>query len=75
MKRIWHLRGGYGGGAVLRFLMVVDILQSILSSLLCRDGTRRVFTNQRDVAYTKRNGAERCSSCRVISELHPSKNN
>ena len=71
MKRIWHLRGG----AVLRFFMVVDILQQTVSSLLCREGTRRVFTNQGDIAFIKRNGAGRCSSCRVISKLHPSNNN
>ena len=45
-----------------------------LASLLCRDGARRVFTNQADIACTKREGAVRCSASRVKGELHPSKN-
>ena len=39
-----------------------------LASLQCRDGARRVFTDQADNACTKRELAVRCSASRVDDE-------
>ena len=45
---------GRAGGGVLNLCMAVVVWPQTLASLLCRDGARRVFTNQADIGCTKR---------------------
>ena len=54
--------------------MAVVVSPYTLASLQCRDGARRVFTGQADIACTKREAPLGARQVRMKGELRPTKN-
>ena len=61
---------GYGRG-VLKSCMAAVVRSWTLASLQCRDGARRVFTDQADIGLHQARSVVRCWASRMKGELHP----
>ena len=67
---------GWGGGEVVLISCVPTVLRPFdpHTPTMSRDGTRRVFTDQADIACHQARSAVRCSASRMEGELRPAKN-